>query len=1152
MDLFLIQIGYEHVTDSATARKKRLESQQFKAPSKHTKTHKVPEIVLKEEVEERANTSTSHTSASPMEPSPQPIEFEIAVSSEGRNTSPEGESAPASRVGTDIDIDPVPTTRAFYNDPSDFAILPDREGGLTPVGGGDRLAEPAPAPPEVHHKATGLVLSTLMASSRREGSQLALALLAARILPGACPEHSLDFSYERNRVLFYHHVCREVAMLVDSIKAGTKGGPCGKQVASWFCYDINREMRRQRLSEKWGISSANAYFTKCPTYPQLLVQPRDFCEDTGHKATPQLFNEIFNCRSIGRVKTLTYYNAFSGAAIVRCAQPLLLYANLREKEFAAYRKTALASPLVVFDLRPFTNAAANIMKFGAYEAARDGIEVRFCDIPNIKVVTSAYERLVAMCQLGAPRMQWYRDAATAHTSSAVYMAECDYEATLSLTSPSSPVVKVSPTASGSAFPLTQQGVPSSPALRMMRPPERLPSSAALDQLETGVAQPKRFMSGIASMLGVSAAPPNAAQQAVSDIRDGLAPFDVTNRKAVTAPSLAVKAIASTEWLDCLYLLLSAAVEVSLVVAGSTAYLHSPFLSHPVLSAILSEHEGAGKSCRSKSHRGLPAVPSDASLTSPPYGNIVRPSMASTPKGHALSGSLPNEDVFTSDTTTPSKTVSRYPPRAPSATGTPMMKGTTSRGGGSTPFGLSQPLPEGIDAALGNTATLSRASRANIILRSNFADMSDDTLKDYCDLVDTKLLSNGRRGSIAKEHFGKHAIVHCTDGWDRTSQVCALSQIMLDPYFRTIEGFCVLIEKDFISFGHQFRLRSDYYTRSSGDVDSQTSPIFLQFIDCIHQLLVLYPRSFEFSESFLLFILDVFHSGATGSFVANNMLEIVKYKLREETLSLWQLVSLIMTSSPFSKVPQEGEEVPAAACLSSDAAKYSGFLNEHYVCVTKLPRMPPCDKCAKRGHQYTDAREDLVYCAKHQAEDFKRLLLLRPAYSLTSPISPLAIRLWEGYFFRCGDSSNGRGLRAQLLHMRPNMSVHTLSKGMDSPPIGQQQSQSDRLRWEVPASPCSADDFSNDDPKGSQTLLLNSGEVQPSQPPPYTPSWSSVATPQTPVANKPSVTASLFPALPLSQLAAGIQILPTIAPAVNCGAKAVSSSVMAGFDDEWNA
>ena len=38
--------------------------------------------------------------------------------------------------------------------------------------------------------------------------------------------------------------------------------------------------------------------------------------------------------------------------------------------------------------------------------------------------------------------------------------------------------------------------------------------------------------------------------------------------------------------------------------------------------------------------------------------------------------------------------------------------------------------------------------------------------------------------------GVSVIVHCSDGWDRTSQACALAQVMLDGYYRTIQGFQV--------------------------------------------------------------------------------------------------------------------------------------------------------------------------------------------------------------------------------------------------------------------------------------------------------------------------------------------------------------------------
>jgi len=36
----------------------------------------------------------------------------------------------------------------------------------------------------------------------------------------------------------------------------------------------------------------------------------------------------------------------------------------------------------------------------------------------------------------------------------------------------------------------------------------------------------------------------------------------------------------------------------------------------------------------------------------------------------------------------------------------------------------------------------------------------------------------------------NALVHCSDGWDRTSQLTSLAQLLMDPYYRTFTGFMV--------------------------------------------------------------------------------------------------------------------------------------------------------------------------------------------------------------------------------------------------------------------------------------------------------------------------------------------------------------------------
>lgn len=214
------------------------------------------------------------------------------------------------------------------------------------------------------------------------------------------------------------------------------------------------------------------------------------------------------------------------------------------------------------------------------------------------------------------------------------------------------------------------------------------------------------------------------------------------------------------------------------------------------------------------------------------------------------------------------------------------------------------------------------------------------------------------------------LVHCSDGWDRTSQVCSLIQLCLDPYYRTVEGFMILVEKDWISFGHKFMERSGHLSSteifhdnttnftsnltshttdllfgnnntkdnkliSSDDAIDEfdtfeevddpenslpvssrslkesgilgkvsdhwnkrvrrkankrtlkfTSPIFQQFLDCVYQLIIQNPSSFEFNERFLLRLVYHLYSCQYGSFLFDCEHDLMESDAHNKTRSVW--------------------------------------------------------------------------------------------------------------------------------------------------------------------------------------------------------------------------------------------------------------------------
>ncbi|KAL0946768.1 hypothetical protein HGRIS_012943 [Hohenbuehelia grisea] len=167
----------------------------------------------------------------------------------------------------------------------------------------------------------------------------------------------------------------------------------------------------------------------------------------------------------------------------------------------------------------------------------------------------------------------------------------------------------------------------------------------------------------------------------------------------------------------------------------------------------------------------------------------------------------------------------------------------------------------------------------------------------------------------------HVLIHCSDGWDRTSQMSALAQLCLDPFYRTIRGFEILIEKDWVSFGHKFldrcgHLSSEKFFVSppenvnpAGGAEAaqaffssfqnrfasqqhvkETSPVFHQFLEAVRQVQRQFPQRFEFNERFLQQLYYHLYSCQFGTFLYNTERE---RRLAdggpppcEETTSVW--------------------------------------------------------------------------------------------------------------------------------------------------------------------------------------------------------------------------------------------------------------------------
>eukprot|EP00002_Diphylleia_rotans_P013935 TRINITY_DN2714_c0_g1_i12.p1 TRINITY_DN2714_c0_g1~~TRINITY_DN2714_c0_g1_i12.p1 ORF type:complete len:1010 (-),score=157.29 TRINITY_DN2714_c0_g1_i12:251-3280(-) len=82
--------------------------------------------------------------------------------------------------------------------------------------------------------------------------------------------------------------------------------------------------------------------------------------------------------------------------------------------------------------------------------------------------------------------------------------------------------------------------------------------------------------------------------------------------------------------------------------------------------------------------------------------------------------------------------------------------------------------------------------------------------------------------------GNGVLLSCYRGYDSSSMASSLAQILLDPFYRTFQGFQVLVEKEWVSMGYPFGV---LLGNSLSDLNPPpyAGASFLQFMDGIYQV-----------------------------------------------------------------------------------------------------------------------------------------------------------------------------------------------------------------------------------------------------------------------------------------------------------------------------
>lgn len=202
--------------------------------------------------------------------------------------------------------------------------------------------------------------------------------------------------------------------------------------------------------------------------------------------------------------------------------------------------------------------------------------------------------------------------------------------------------------------------------------------------------------------------------------------------------------------------------------------------------------------------------------------------------------------------------------------------------------------------------------------------------------------------------------------------------MLDSRWRTIRGFGLLVEKHWAQFGHMFMTRSGAHHNAPAqevsdsaqslaveeggraDADAgresmpapteaatpapgtpqsptQQSPVFLMWLDCVHQLVRQCPNAFEFTLHYLVAIGDLQAGGRFGNFLFDSARQRQQAGVETRTEDVWEFLEAKVVSggglagsdAPWACMRNPGYQPVRDTLFPSCHARHMAVWTEHF-------------------------------------------------------------------------------------------------------------------------------------------------------------------------------------------------------------------------------